>query len=109
MQDIQPTTRPRINFFQVSAGWAAFYCSLCFFLLFLCLLELFRLYMQKLNKTRQKQQKQKNNKTTQRKTNKQTNIQDILQPTTRPQMNIFQVPAGWVFFLKISFFFFYFA
>ena len=115
IQDIQPSTRPRINISQVPAGRFLFF--LCFiFSVFLCFcLFVFYVFIyvffdckcnslkrlgENINKTERNIKQQK---TTQRKT-ATTEIQDI-QPSTRPRINISQVLAGrfllFLFFLYV--------
>ena len=105
-----PAHHSTANKYLSGSGWMSCICLLLFFSKVFCLcvvlLELCRLYMQKLKKTRRKQknnrkthkQKQKNSKNNKTK----TEIQDI-QPSTRPRINISQVPAGRFMFFSFLF------
>ena len=103
-QDIQPTTRPRMNISQVPAGWAVFVVCCCCSRRF-CLFCVFtRVVFAYTCKHSKRLGKNRTTKSLREKQKKHTKIQDILQPTTRPRINISQVPAGWAVFVVLLFF-----
>ena len=104
IQDIQPSTRPRINISQVPAGrFLLFLFVMLFFELFYVFVFVFlyvffdckckRLKRLGENIKQNKQNINNNKKTTLRNNYEKSEIQDI-QPSTRPRINISQVPAG---------------
>ena len=92
-----PAHHSAANEYLSGSGWMGCIFVVVVFLQGLCcllLLEFCSLIHAKAQKDKAKTKKQKKNKKTFEKNNKKQEIEDILQPTTRPRINIFQVPAA---------------
>ena len=103
-----PAHHSAANKYLSGSGWMRCIFVLLLFSKVLCF-SVFTRVCSLIHATTQKG-KAKTNKTQEKQTNKQqtfeknktTKIQDVLQPTTRPRINIFQVPAGWAVFFFIE-------